>query len=524
MAKQINTRIQLKYDSYENWTSSNTSLKAGEIAIAYLTTAEAVKPGEADTQHPILFKVGPGNFNSLPWSSALAADVYGWAKAETAVLNGQKIEFKTGNVVKHEIDLSTFATEAEVNTIIANYYTKAQVDNLLTSEVTRSNAYADQAEADALEAAKAYTDAEVEKITTGAGYATTTYVDNKVAEHETTVTNTLKNYSTTEQMNEAIDADVKVVNDALEAYKTSNDAAVAGVKATAEAAQTASQVSDAIDAKITALDLSNTYEAKGEAAKVNTALENYKTEVTNTLDNYYTKTDADAAFMTQDEVDARVNKVITDAVEGDALTSLTELVQYINTHGGEAAEMATAIENIEKQLDGIDAGTGAVKKYVDDAVAALKIGDYAKAADLTALAGRVAELEAIDHEAYKAYADQAEADAKTYADSLAINYDASGSATAAETAAKSYADGLIAEEVVRTDNAYDAKGAAATVKTEAIAAAKAETESQITALNVTQYAKSADLAKIATTASTDDLEGGTETWVFYCGTASVVVD
>lgn len=523
MAKQINTRIQLKYDSYENWVSSNTLLKAGEIAIAYLTTAEAVKPGEADTQHPILFKVGPGNFNSLPWSSALAADVYGWAKAETAVLNGQKIEFKTGDVVKHEIDLSTFATEAEVNTIIANYYTKVQVDNLLTSEVTRSNAYADQAEEDALQAAKAYTDAEVEKITTGAGYATTTYVDNKVAAHETVVTNTLKSYSTTEQMDAAIDADVKVVNDALDAYKTSNDAAVAGVKATAEAAQTASQVSDAIDTKIAALDLANTYEAKGETAKVNTALESYKTEVANTLGNYYTKTDADTAFMTQDEVDAHVNKVITDAVEGDALTSLTELVQYINTHGGDAAEMATAIENIEKQLNGIDAGTGTVKKYVDDAITALKIGDYAKAADLTELAGRVAVLEAIDHDAYIAYADQAEADAKTYADGLAANYDAAGSAANAEAAAKSYADDLIAEEVNRANKAYDAKDAAATAKTEAITAAKTETESQIAALNIAQYAKSADLAKVATTGSTDDLEGGSEIWTFYCGTATEVV-
>ena len=35
-----------------------------------------------------------------------------------------------------------------------------------------------------------------------------------------------------------------------------------------------------------------------------------------------------------------------------------------------------------------------VKDYVEAAIAALSIGDYAKAADLTALADRVAELEA----------------------------------------------------------------------------------------------------------------------------------
>lgn len=65
------------------------------------------------------------------------------------------------------------------------------------------------------------------------------------------------------------------------------------------------------------------------------------------LENYYTKEEADAEFMTEAEVDARVNKVISDAVADDTLTSLTELVQYINEHGGEAAEMATAIQNLQ---------------------------------------------------------------------------------------------------------------------------------------------------------------------------------
>jgi len=49
-----------------------------------------------------------------------------------------------------------------------------------------------------------------------------------------------------------------------ETYATKTE--LNGVKETAEAAQTAEQVDDAIDAKITALDLSNTYEAKGAAA------------------------------------------------------------------------------------------------------------------------------------------------------------------------------------------------------------------------------------------------------------------
>ena len=97
--------------------------------------------------------------------------------------------------------------------------------------------------------------------------------------------------------------------------------------------------------------------------------------------------------MTEAEVDARVNKVITDAVEGDTLTSLTELVQYINTHGGQAGEMATAITKVENKLNGIAEGTGTVKKYVDDeidsAINELNIGQYATAQSVTDLTGIV---------------------------------------------------------------------------------------------------------------------------------------
>lgn len=118
------------------------------------------------------------------------------------------------------------------------------------------------------------------------------------------------------------------------------------------------------------------------------------------LSNYYTKEQADANFMTEQEVDDRVNKVITDAVEGDTLTSLTEIVEYINTHGGEASAMMSAIDTledkvdvIEGQLSGIGQLEGDVKKYVDDKVSGLNISDYAKASDLQTVSGKVSTLE-----------------------------------------------------------------------------------------------------------------------------------
>ena len=75
-AKTLNVRIRNKYDSYENWSSSNLVLEAGEIAIAYTSVDVQVENGSA--KHPaLLMKVGDGEkkFSELPWLSARAADV-----------------------------------------------------------------------------------------------------------------------------------------------------------------------------------------------------------------------------------------------------------------------------------------------------------------------------------------------------------------------------------------------------------------------------------------------------------------
>lgn len=81
----LNTRIKLKYDEYANWTSKNPVLLAGEVAIATIPSGTNVSTGaETTMQHlpNVVIKVGDGKtaYNLLPFVSALAADVYGWAK------------------------------------------------------------------------------------------------------------------------------------------------------------------------------------------------------------------------------------------------------------------------------------------------------------------------------------------------------------------------------------------------------------------------------------------------------------
>lgn len=97
--KILSTRIQLKYDSYEKWTSEAGAavvLKAGEVGICAIPSGSSAVNGD-NTRPQILFKVGDGTsaFSALPWASAKAADVYDWAKQANLPVTKEG----TGNVV-----------------------------------------------------------------------------------------------------------------------------------------------------------------------------------------------------------------------------------------------------------------------------------------------------------------------------------------------------------------------------------------------------------------------------------------
>lgn len=212
MAKQINTRILLKYDSYTNWEASEFILKRGEAAVCEMSNTV-----DTSGDPTILVKYGNGKdkFADLPWTSALAADVYAWAKEsgihiETGNTNGSTangaLKVVTGlrwvATDAHPngalvVDYAYAAQKSDITTALGDYATKeyanqAEADAISTAAgdatakankaLADAKAYADTAESDAIAAAKKYTDEEVEKITTGAGYATTNYVDQAEAD------------------------------------------------------------------------------------------------------------------------------------------------------------------------------------------------------------------------------------------------------------------------------------------------------------------------------------------------------
>ena len=81
--KQIKTKISLRYLEYATWSAESFKTEKplkGEVWLCAIPEGNA----SATNAPTMLFKVGDGvnTFGNLKWGSALAADVYGWAKKQ----------------------------------------------------------------------------------------------------------------------------------------------------------------------------------------------------------------------------------------------------------------------------------------------------------------------------------------------------------------------------------------------------------------------------------------------------------
>lgn len=251
----------------------------------------------------------------------------------------------------------------------------------------------------------------------------------EIADDYVKASDAVKTYETIENVGK--------VNKALTDYIDANDKALAGVKATAEAARTETEVNDQIDAKISALNLATTYEPIGA-----------ETRAKGYVDQKFTDANLDQ-YTTEQEVKDIVDKVITDAVDGDTLTSLTELVDYLSTHGGEYTALLGEVNTLKGkpsvditsgQISNWDGEVGAkelaqgVKNVVDankttwdkaaTALQAADLADYAKTADVVAKDVYEAYIsgKSMSDEALKEYADGKANAAQSAAETVATNY------------------------------------------------------------------------------------------------------
>ena len=86
--KLIKTRLKLKYDTFANWEKVRTTFVPLKGEVCLVEVPDAVDP--IQNAPSVLFKIGDGTktFGELNFGSALAADVYSWAKASGITVSG----------------------------------------------------------------------------------------------------------------------------------------------------------------------------------------------------------------------------------------------------------------------------------------------------------------------------------------------------------------------------------------------------------------------------------------------------
>ena len=124
--KILNTRLQLKYDTWTNWNTDTAKaivLKKGEVAFVEIPSAT----GDVTQVPAILMKVGDGvkTFANLPWVKATAADVFPWAKSEnkpTYTANEiTGLEAFIKNLADKDTDTQYQLVEVKTNSVVTGY-------------------------------------------------------------------------------------------------------------------------------------------------------------------------------------------------------------------------------------------------------------------------------------------------------------------------------------------------------------------------------------------------------------------
>ena len=368
--KILNTRIQLKYDTLANWNASTFKLKAGELAIVKVGEMKDGSTHE-NAQYPVLFKVGTGDhtFSQLPYASALAADVYAWAKASDVVLAGKTIQFKNGDTVVKSIELN-YITENEAKTLIAtalaDYSTTEQMNAAIKDEADRAKA----AEA------KIATFGEDDKLNGGALFTEVNSLDGRIDTLEGHVGDSTKGL-----LKDV--ADLKTAVGAGGSVDSKIESAIAGLDAEqsqiAGADGLALSITE-VDGKITAISGSiaaNTYDKYGSAAAAQSAAEaTAAADATTKADN------ALAAAKTYAEQQAAAAKSGAEATAAGALaTARTQISAEIDADvkalaDGAVKANADAIAEIKNGESGILAQA---KKYTDDEITELTTTGAVKA-------------------------------------------------------------------------------------------------------------------------------------------------
>lgn len=275
------------------------------------------------------------------------------------------------------------------------------VAGALDSEIARAKA-AEQANATAASNAQAAADNLAGKVGTVPENQTVMGIITNIQENaydDTEIRGLISGLDTNKadktQVATDIDAAVKVETDA-------RVEAVAGVQANVDTlSQTVASNKTAIEGTVSTLEQkvdANESDIEDKMTALTGRVAANETAVSTTLPNAVDAVDAKVDTLIGEDANKSVRTIANEELakqlvaEGaqESLDTLAEIAAWIQEHPGDAAAMNEAIVALQNK---VDTGDKNVSVYVADAIAALSIGDYAKAAELTELAGRVSALE-----------------------------------------------------------------------------------------------------------------------------------
>lgn len=396
--KTLQTRISLKYDSYDNWSNTEVEGKGGNLVLLPGELGICEVPAtnvDSNVAPTVLFKVGGAKytaedaaagkgtegelmkFKDLPWASAKAADVYGWAK-------------KSEEDFKKWLDKTAgFATDAEVEALVAPERARiaaleakfGENDGTIDKQIEALKGRLDIIEGgedvegsidNAIKVANAYTDNKAADIKT----AYEKYADDKDVARKTYIDNEVETL-------EAADAELAGRLDVIE-----GDAETEGsiAKAIADAVVDLEDYADQVEVDAVEAAKDYTDEVIGDKAVGETAATGIRKEIADA--EAAAKAYTDTAVSTQATVDAAQNAEIEKKLDK------ADYEAYI---AGKSMSDADLKKYAEDEADAAEAAAiaaaiAAAKTETEKQVKAFKDSDFS---DLSA---RVAGID----EAYKA--------------------------------------------------------------------------------------------------------------------------